>query len=313
MEVEMGCLRVETNGEKKSVSILMVNGCVKGVLDRMVEVRRDVLRNGVMWPQRKGMIKFRVMPRFCEGTEMGHTKVKVFRWRVPRGAMESARGVTAAAPAPKERGSAWIKSSLEIFGRRIVDCNAAPLERISPGVRYLLGGFRMVVRCMGSRGSDRCTLRMSGLPCPLHGVLSSHSCRKGSWECAFANSVKGFNGKRLHMVQYQDGWMSETQIIDAMKIIYVLTNPAKVSMASKLSVQLIQAGSVKSEGDRHLSKACIRQHDEQTWRKQRKPVSGKLDVNVFKWLQQQKHANEKISIRRAVGDGSNRGREQWLG
>ncbi|KAI4372562.1 hypothetical protein MLD38_010777 [Melastoma candidum] len=287
MEVEMGCLRVETNGEKKSVSILMVNGCVKGVLDRMVEVRRDVLRNGVMWPQRKGMIKFRVMPRFCEGTEMGHTKVKVFRWRVPRGAMESARGVTAAAPAPKERGSAWIKSSLEIFGRRIVDCNAAPLERISPGVRYLLGGFRMVVRCMGSRGSDRCTLRMSGLPCPLHGVLSSHSCRKGSWECAFANSVKdnlrlNESCKSQHGVKAvraaYTGWKCEVRM---------QVRPSRNSLASIW--------------------------DQQTWRKQRKPVSGKLDVNVFKWLQQQKHANEKISIRRAVGDGSNRGREQWLG
>ncbi|KAI4370241.1 hypothetical protein MLD38_018611 [Melastoma candidum] len=52
--------------------------------------------------------------------------------------------------------------------------------------------------------------------------------------------------------------------------------------------------------------------EQQTWRKQGKSVSGKLDVNAFEWLQQ-KYANEKISIRRAVGDGGNRRAEQWLG
>lgn len=47
-------------------------------------------------------------------------------------------------------------------------------------------------------------------------------------------------------------------------------------------------------------------------RKQGKSVSGKLDVNAFEWLQE-KYANEKISIRHAVGGGSDRRCEQWLG
>ncbi|KAM0945075.1 hypothetical protein DsansV1_C10g0098651 [Dioscorea sansibarensis] len=47
-------------------------------------------------------------------------------------------------------------------------------------------------------------------------------------------------------------------------------------------------------------------------RKQGKSVTGKLDMNAFEWLQE-KYANEKISIRRAVGDGGSRRAEQWLG
>ena len=46
--------------------------------------------------------------------------------------------------------------------------------------------------------------------------------------------------------------------------------------------------------------------------KQGKSVSGKLDVNAFKWLQQ-KYAGEKISIRRSVGGNGDRKCQQWLG
>ncbi|KAF5948146.1 hypothetical protein HYC85_014103 [Camellia sinensis] len=42
------------------------------------------------------------------------------------------------------------------------------------------------------------------------------------------------------------------------------------------------------------------------------PVSGKLDVNGFEWLQQ-KYANEKISIRHSVGGSGDRRAQQWLG
>lgn len=52
--------------------------------------------------------------------------------------------------------------------------------------------------------------------------------------------------------------------------------------------------------------------EQQARRKQGKSVSGKLDVNAFEYLQE-KYANEKISIRRAVGGGGNRRAEQWLG
>ncbi|KAK9083396.1 hypothetical protein Scep_029867 [Stephania cephalantha] len=52
--------------------------------------------------------------------------------------------------------------------------------------------------------------------------------------------------------------------------------------------------------------------EQQTRRKQGKSVTGKLDVNGFEWLQQ-KYANEKISIRHAVGGGGQRRAEQWLG
>ncbi|KAJ6794456.1 uncharacterized protein M6B38_232745 [Iris pallida] len=47
-------------------------------------------------------------------------------------------------------------------------------------------------------------------------------------------------------------------------------------------------------------------------RKQGKSVTGKLDMNGFEWLQE-KYANEKISIRRAVGGGGDRRAQQWLG
>ncbi|XP_077223662.1 nucleolar/coiled-body phosphoprotein isoform X2 [Tasmannia lanceolata] len=52
--------------------------------------------------------------------------------------------------------------------------------------------------------------------------------------------------------------------------------------------------------------------EQHTRRKQGKSVTGKLDMNAFEWLQL-KYANEKISIRHAVGDGGKRRAEQWLG
>ncbi|KAL5994424.1 hypothetical protein ACLOJK_024474 [Asimina triloba] len=52
--------------------------------------------------------------------------------------------------------------------------------------------------------------------------------------------------------------------------------------------------------------------EQQTRRKQGKSVSGKLDMNAFERLQE-KYANEKISIRHAVGGGGDRRAEQWLG
>lgn len=52
--------------------------------------------------------------------------------------------------------------------------------------------------------------------------------------------------------------------------------------------------------------------EQQTRRKQGKTVNGKLDVNAFEQLQQ-KYANEKISIRNAVGGGGERRAQQWLG
>ncbi|GMG99585.1 hypothetical protein Nepgr_001425 [Nepenthes gracilis] len=67
--------------------------------------------------------------------------------------------------------------------------------------------------------------------------------------------------------------------------------------------------------------ACQRNAIEKLWasvreqhifRKQGKSLSGKLDVNAFEWLQQ-KYANEKISIRHAVGASGDRQCEQWLG
>ncbi|GAB2303020.1 hypothetical protein Dimus_037011 [Dionaea muscipula] len=67
--------------------------------------------------------------------------------------------------------------------------------------------------------------------------------------------------------------------------------------------------------------ACQRDAIERLWtsireqqarRKQGKTVSSKLDVNGFEWLQQ-KYANEKISIRHAVGGSGDRRCEQWLG
>ncbi|KAG6519262.1 uncharacterized protein LOC121967429 isoform X1 [Zingiber officinale] len=47
-------------------------------------------------------------------------------------------------------------------------------------------------------------------------------------------------------------------------------------------------------------------------RKQGKSVTGKLDMNAFEWLQE-KYANEKISIRHAVGGSGERRAQQWLG
>lgn len=52
--------------------------------------------------------------------------------------------------------------------------------------------------------------------------------------------------------------------------------------------------------------------EQQARRKQGKSVSGKLDVNDFESLQE-KYANQKISIRRAVGGGGSRRAAQWLG
>lgn len=52
--------------------------------------------------------------------------------------------------------------------------------------------------------------------------------------------------------------------------------------------------------------------EQQNHRKQGKSVTGKLDMNAFELLQQ-KYANEKISIRRAVGGGGERRAQQWLG
>ncbi|CAM8942015.1 unnamed protein product [Rhodiola kirilowii] len=52
--------------------------------------------------------------------------------------------------------------------------------------------------------------------------------------------------------------------------------------------------------------------DQQLRRKQGKSVTGKLDMNAFEHLQE-KYANEKISIRRAVGGGGDRKAQQWLG
>ncbi|KAF5740494.1 hypothetical protein HS088_TW11G00564 [Tripterygium wilfordii] len=52
--------------------------------------------------------------------------------------------------------------------------------------------------------------------------------------------------------------------------------------------------------------------EQQMRRKQGKTVTGKLDVNAFERLQQ-KYANEKISIRNAVGGGGERRAQQWLG
>ncbi|KAK4359859.1 hypothetical protein RND71_022088 [Anisodus tanguticus] len=52
--------------------------------------------------------------------------------------------------------------------------------------------------------------------------------------------------------------------------------------------------------------------EQQIRRKQGKSVSGKLDVNAFEHLQA-KYANEKISIRRAVGGSGDRKCQQWLG
>lgn len=47
-------------------------------------------------------------------------------------------------------------------------------------------------------------------------------------------------------------------------------------------------------------------------RKNGKSITGKLDVNAFEWLQE-KYANEKISIRHAVGGSGDRRAQQWLG
>ncbi|KAL3323911.1 hypothetical protein AABB24_038205 [Solanum stoloniferum] len=52
--------------------------------------------------------------------------------------------------------------------------------------------------------------------------------------------------------------------------------------------------------------------EQQVRRKQGNSVSGKLDVNAFEHLQE-KYANEKISIRRAVGGSGDRKCQQWLG
>ncbi|CAN6455370.1 unnamed protein product [Victoria cruziana] len=52
--------------------------------------------------------------------------------------------------------------------------------------------------------------------------------------------------------------------------------------------------------------------EQMTRRKQGKSVTGKLDMNAFEMLQE-KYANEKMSIRHAVGGGGDRRAEQWLG
>ncbi|KAI3984802.1 hypothetical protein MKX01_039419 [Papaver californicum] len=52
--------------------------------------------------------------------------------------------------------------------------------------------------------------------------------------------------------------------------------------------------------------------EQQNRRKQGKSATGKLDKNAFESLQE-KYANEKISIRRAVGGNGSRRAQQWLG
>ncbi|MCL7035418.1 hypothetical protein MKW94_026584 [Papaver nudicaule] len=52
--------------------------------------------------------------------------------------------------------------------------------------------------------------------------------------------------------------------------------------------------------------------EQQNRRKQGKSITGKLDMNAFESLQE-KYANEKISIRRAVGGNGSRRAQQWLG
>ncbi|KAF3452334.1 hypothetical protein FNV43_RR02767 [Rhamnella rubrinervis] len=73
----------------------------------------------------------------------------------------------------------------------------------------------------------------------------------------------------------------------------------------------------------NVARFTLRQRDaiEKLWasireqhnrRKNGKSVTGKLDVNAFEWLQE-KYANEKISIRHAVGGSGDRRAQQWLG
>jgi hypothetical protein len=52
--------------------------------------------------------------------------------------------------------------------------------------------------------------------------------------------------------------------------------------------------------------------EQQLRRKQGSSAAGKLDVTAFERLQDQ-YANEKISIRRAVGGSGERRTQQWLG
>ncbi|BBN07468.1 hypothetical protein Mp_4g04000 [Marchantia polymorpha subsp. ruderalis] len=52
--------------------------------------------------------------------------------------------------------------------------------------------------------------------------------------------------------------------------------------------------------------------EQQSRRRQGKSTTGKLDVTPFERLQSQ-YANERISIRRAVGSSGERSAEQWLG
>lgn len=61
-----------------------------------------------------------------------------------------------------------------------------------------------------------------------------------------------------------------------------------------------------------IEKLWVSIREQQNRRKQGKSVTGKLDMNAFELLQQ-KYANEKISIRRAVGGGGERRAQQWLG
>lgn len=61
-----------------------------------------------------------------------------------------------------------------------------------------------------------------------------------------------------------------------------------------------------------INKLWASVREQQIRRKQGKSVSGKLDVNAFEHLQA-KYANEKISIRRAVGGSGDRKCQQWLG
>ncbi|XP_042496975.1 uncharacterized protein LOC122075861 [Macadamia integrifolia] len=61
-----------------------------------------------------------------------------------------------------------------------------------------------------------------------------------------------------------------------------------------------------------IGKLWVSIREQHNRRKQGKSVTGKLDMNAFERLQE-KYANEKISIRRAVGGGGDRRAQQWLG
>ncbi|KAG9441458.1 hypothetical protein H6P81_017312 [Aristolochia fimbriata] len=71
-------------------------------------------------------------------------------------------------------------------------------------------------------------------------------------------------------------------------------------------------GKFTSQQRNAIEKLWLSIKEQHTRRKQGKSVTGKLDMNAFEYLQQ-KYANEKISIRHAVGGSGARRAEQWLG